>query len=583
MPGSNKPIAQLGSELLGLLLPTLLALVLAGLVAALLASRAARRQRAAGLLGSTWWGAGPAGTTAHQVLRISLGLLWIVDGLLQAQPRMPAGFVSQVIEPGMAAGPSWLAELAEPLTRVWLHHPVTADAATVWIQLGLGVLILIGGRGGRLELAVLWASVAWSVFIWVVGEFLGGIAQPGASWLMGSPGAVLVYPVMALLLLAGRGRSAATMARWCRRAGACWLLAGAVLQAVPWEGNWTADGLADPFRDGSQSAQPAVLLDPIRGMLNFALANPVLLNGILLLLLAGTGIGLWLSPARPVLLLAILICLATWWLAQDFGVIGGYGTDPNTALPVALLLLAGWPPPEPSPAAANQPISERPAAERADRATATPARAGLAIAGIAAVLAVPLLLTISLLSPADATAVAADSGGGLRSIPHRAAPEFSLPDQHNQQISMASARGKLTLVTFLDPVCSDDCPVIANQIAAAIRQLGSAADQVEVIAIDSNPLFYQVSDVAAFSSSHGLDDLPSWHFVAGSEPALRALLDSYGIAVQVPSVGMIAHDEGIYFIDRAGQQVGYLGDGANPQLSASYATVIGDEIRKLLK
>ena len=34
----------------------------------------------------------------------------------------------------------------------------------------------------------------------------------------------------------------------------------------------------------------------------------------------------------------IALCLATWWLGQDFGVLGGMATDPDTALPLALVL-----------------------------------------------------------------------------------------------------------------------------------------------------------------------------------------------------------------------------------------------------
>lgn len=575
-------MADLGSNLWSLLLPILAALFLLGLVVALLAGWArARRQRAGAPVEESRWWSGPSREPApHRVLRIGLGILWIVDGLLQAQPRMPAGFVPQILDPNIQAGPSWLADLTEPLARVWTHHPITADAATVWVQVGLGILILLGGRGGRLDVLVLWASVVWSLFIWVFGEFFGAILHPGASWLTGSPGAVLVYTLAALLLLAGRGSPAATMGRWCRRTAAGWLLVGAALQAIPWENSWSADGLAAPFRDGSEVAQPAFLLEPIRAMLRLALTHPLLFNGLLVGLLLVTGVGLMLSSARVLLVAAVLICLATWWLAQDFGVLGGYGTDPNTALPLALLLVAGWP--RSAADSTAVPVAGR-AGGRTWNRTAMPTRAGLTAVGLAALLVIPLLLTISLTRPAGAGAVAADSGGGVLNIPHRPAPDFSLPDQHNHQTSLAGTRGKLTVLTFLDPVCSDDCPVIANQIATAVRQLGPAADQVQVIAIDSNPLFYRISDVAAFTTSHGLDDLPNWHFVAGSEPALRAVLDSYSISVQVPAVGMIAHSEGIYFIDRDGRQVAYLSDGANPQLITSYATVIGDELKKLLK
>ena len=45
---------------------------------------------------------------------------------------------------------------------------------------------------------------------------------------------------------------------------------------------------------------------------------------------------------------------------------------------------------------------------------------------------------------------------------------------------------------------------------------------------------------------------------------------------------MISHGEGIYFIDPGGTTAAYLGDGANPQLSQGYTTLIEQEIRRLL-
>lgn len=569
------PVADLGHQLNRMLLSGLVAVLLVGLLAGLAAAAlTARRVRLSptALRGSA---VGFVESGPRRFLRISLGVLWIIDGLLQAQPAMPGGFVSQVIDPGIGSGPSWLANLISPLARSWTHHPVAADAATVWIQVGVGALILLNVRPGPLRLLVLWTSVLWAGFVWVTGEFLGGLLQPGASWLAGSPGAVLVYAAMALLLLADRGASTADLARRCRWVAGGWLLAGAFLQALPWENNWSAEGLAGPFRLAVQHRQPALLLAPIRRMLSLALDYPLQVNLILICLLLLAGTGLLISADRAFLVLGLLVCAGTWWLAQDFGVIGGYGTDPNAALPLAALLWAGRSSPMPELAPPDRPV---PVGGRVRLAS----RVALEAAGITSLLAIPLLLGASMLQPADANAVLADSGGGVTMLDGRPAPEFSLPDQHDQLVSMASTAGELRLVTFLDPVCSDDCPVIANQIAAAVRGLGSLARRVQVIAIDSNPLFYRVSDVAAFSTSHGLDDLPNWHFVAGSQRSLQMVLDSYGIVVQVPAVGMIAHSEGIYFIDGAGRQLAYLADGANPDLQAGYTSTISAEIRKLL-
>src|SRR6202167_3671451 len=45
--------------------------------------------------------------TARKVLRIGFGLLWVLDGILQAQPGMAVGLPSQVMQPTAAASPAW--------------------------------------------------------------------------------------------------------------------------------------------------------------------------------------------------------------------------------------------------------------------------------------------------------------------------------------------------------------------------------------------------------------------------------------------------------------------------------------------
>src|SRR5579864_4426475 len=49
-------------------------------------------------------GARPAGREAvgRQVLRVGFGILWVFDGILQAQPKMAIGLPASVIEPTAA-------------------------------------------------------------------------------------------------------------------------------------------------------------------------------------------------------------------------------------------------------------------------------------------------------------------------------------------------------------------------------------------------------------------------------------------------------------------------------------------------
>ncbi|MEP7021797.1 MAG: SCO family protein, partial [Pseudonocardiales bacterium] len=500
-----------------------------------------------------------------------------------AQAQMPGGFVPRVIAPGLASSPSWLADIVRPLAQVWTRHPVAADAVTVWIQVGLGLLILLGGRGilSRVSLVL---SVAWSLWIWVVAEFLGGLLEPGATWLTGAPGAVLTYALAGGLLLAPwHWWESGRCTRLARRAVGTWILLGAGLQALPWEGSWSADGLSQPFISGAGMTQPSLLRRPISTMATWSVAHPAVVNAVLIALLVCVGVGLYKS-ARPEFVLAgLVLCAATWWLGQDFGVLGGTATDPDTALPLGLLLASAWP--------GWSLSTDRP--PRADAAWSVwthrlrrwrePFGAAVAALGVGAVLAAPLLVTGLLLGPPDATAVAADSNGGVVALGHRPAPGFTLTDQNGRSISMDRLRGKVTVVTFLDPVCSDECPVIASQLAIADAEIGPLAQRVEFVAIDTNPVFHNVADVAAFTTSHGLGHLPNWHFVAGPAASLQDVLASYGMAVAVPTVGMIQHSEGIYFISADGNMAAYLGDGANSDLTTGYGHQIRDEIRKLVK
>jgi cytochrome oxidase Cu insertion factor (SCO1/SenC/PrrC family) len=510
---------------------------------------------------------------ARRIVRIGFGALWLVDGLLQAAPDVPAGFRAPLAE-GLAGTPGWYAAVVRPLADVWTRHPVVADASTVWVQCGLGVLILACASGPLLR-AGLWTSILWSLVVWVGGEFSGGLFAPGAGWLTGAPGAVLTYVAAALLLLAPwswwvSGRAS----RLARRFVGGWMLVTAGLQALPWEKAWTGAGLSGPFTDAAGNAQPSLLSSPITSLADLARHSPVVVNGMLLAALMVIGAGLVLSRSTLYVGAGVALCALTWWLAQDFGVLEPAATDPNTALPLGLLLvsaLPGW-------RTAGQPaVTVR---------TRTPAYrdaliAAVAAVGLGAVLA-PLLVTGTLLGPADAAAVAADSEGGLTSLPPRRVPDFRLVDQAGRTFTRADLRGTLTVITFLDPVCSDECPVIASQLALADHRLGSLASRIQIVAIDSNPVFTHVSDVASFTRSHGLTDLTNWHFLAGSSTQLQDLLAAYGIAVQVPAVGMIAHDEGIYFVGPDLRTASYLHDGATVGLTGSYADAVAGEVRALL-
>ncbi|MGH3159164.1 MAG: hypothetical protein ACRDNF_21685, partial [Streptosporangiaceae bacterium] len=74
-----------------------------------------------------WLMAGPASgpePVARRVLRIGFGLIWIFDGILQAQPAMPLGLTAQVIQPSTAGSPGWVRHLVNWGATPWTYHPI---------------------------------------------------------------------------------------------------------------------------------------------------------------------------------------------------------------------------------------------------------------------------------------------------------------------------------------------------------------------------------------------------------------------------------------------------------------------------
>ena len=117
-----------------------------------------------------------------------------------------------------------------------------ADAATVCVQVGIG-LALLTIRRGLLARAALVLSIGWAMVVWIGGEGFGGILEPGAAWLTGVPGAALVYVAAgAVLLLPWASWRTGRAARLARRGSALWLVVAALLQLLPAGAGWSSSG-----------------------------------------------------------------------------------------------------------------------------------------------------------------------------------------------------------------------------------------------------------------------------------------------------------------------------------------------------
>ena len=542
----------------------------------------------------------------RRLLRIGFGLLWVLDGILQAQPKMAVGLPSQVIEPTAASSPRWVQQVVNWGGTNWSYHPMQAGAASVWIQVGIGIWLLVAARGPLSRLAGL-ASVGWGLVVWVFGESFGGIFAPGLTWMFGAPGAVLIYAVAgALIALPERAWSSPWLGRLTTAGTGAFLIGMAVLQAWPGRGFWqgTAHGqpgtLAGMTQSMAGTSQPGFLSAWISAFTTFDEAHGFAVNLFVVAALAITGAAFLSGQPRlirPVLIGFTVLCLADWVLIEDLGFLGGLGTDPNSMIPFVLLAAAGYlalaraPAPAAEPAPTAGPAAAASWRSRLLTAVTPQSLAAANIRSVAAAGAIGVIIlgaapmAAAQASPVADTVLAQAIDGSSASLNGPAAG-FSLTDQHGQTVTLASLHGKVVLLTFLDPVCTSDCPLEAQEFRLAGQLLGSADRHVELVAIVANPVDYQLGYVQAFDRQENLDGVPNWLYLTASPARLAQVWNAYGIAAQIESAGsMIGHSEVAYVIDSRGQLRQVMNFDPGPGTTAtqsSFAAELDDAARQLL-
>jgi cytochrome oxidase Cu insertion factor (SCO1/SenC/PrrC family) len=534
----------------------------------------------------------PAG---RRIARISFGLLWLFDGLLQGQSSMPLGMISQVIKPSADGSPSWVHDVVDAGATIWNYHPVQAAAATVWIQVGIGLWLLVARRGAWSRLGGL-AGLGWGLLVWSFGESFGGIFAPGLTWLFGAPGGVIFYCAAGLLVaLPSRSWATPRLGRIVLRAMGTFFVGMAVLQAWPGRGFWNgttrsggSGSLPAMVQSMAQSPQPHVFSSWAASFESFDAAHGWGVN--LFVVIALAAIGITFLTARPRLTriglaAAVVLCLADWVLIEDFGFFGGVGTDPNSMIPLALLCIAGYvalarPALAPDPGVV--PIVAEPA--WGERLVASPGYAfqlvaALVAIGVVLVGGIPMALAAA--NP-NADPILATATDGAPTPLHNSAPAFSLVNQNGRPVSLSSLRGKTVALTFLDPVCTSDCPVIAQEFHEADTLLGSAAKGVEFIAIDANPRYTSPDDLVAFDQQEGLNHVSNWLYLTGSKAQLQGIWDAYGILVEYAAGGaMIAHGDTAYVINPQGDLRDELDadpGGATSATKSSFAVTLANAI-----
>ncbi len=540
---------------------------------------------------------------ARRVLRIMFGVLWIFDGLLQAQVSMPLGLPGGVLTPAASSSPGWVQHIVNVGATIWSNHPVSAAAATVWIQLGLGIFLLVAPRGYWSRAAGA-ASAGWGLAVWIFGEAFGGIFGHGSSWLFGSPGAVVFYMVAGVLLaLPDSAWEVPTLGKRLLRGMGVFFIGMGVLQAWPGRGFWTGQPhptstpgtLTSMAKQMAQVSQPAFTSSLVRSFGSFDAAHGWAVNLVVVLCLVGIGL-CFVSGNRRLLRIGIIagatVCFLDWIFVEDLGFLGGVGTDPNSMIPMAGVFITGYLAIVHLPVRAQEDL-ETPVpsvqdapwvARQLDRLTPSyllRCLAAIGAVGILLVGAAPMALAST--NP-NADPILAEATDGTPNLVDYPAPPFTLINQDGHQVSLRDLSGHTLVVTFLDPVCTSDCPLIAQELKVADNMLGPSASSVDLVAIVNNPLYSSTALTSAFDRQEGLDHLTNWTYLTGSLTALHQVWTDYSVQTAVsPAGAMIAHGDTVFIIDRTGQVREILSSvpGASTASYSSFSNLVSSQVLRI--
>ena len=140
----------------------------------------------------------------------------------------------------------------------------------------------------------------------------------------------------------------------------------------------------------------------------------------------------------------------------------------------------------------------------------------------------------------------------------RPAPGFLLRDQAGGPVSPASYRGRAVIVTFIDPVCRNVCPLEAKVLDQADQQM-PLKQRPEILAVSVDRYANSRADLLKDARKWNL--VPQWRWAVGSPAQLAAVWQNYKVSVSATRVKVagktitsITHTAAAYIIDKTGHE-----------------------------
>jgi protein SCO1/2 len=170
-----------------------------------------------------------------------------------------------------------------------------------------------------------------------------------------------------------------------------------------------------------------------------------------------------------------------------------------------------------------------------------------------------LLLLIAVLAgcgsseAAQTTTVPAKRFAGGELTPPKTAPPIALHDADGTPVTLAAQRGRYVLVTFIYTHCPDVCPLITQNLNAALRVIGpSARKRVRVLAVSVDPAGDTPKTVDAYAHEKHL--FPQFTYLIGTRVELRRVWKAWHVLAVETKPDLVDHVAYTALIDANGKE-----------------------------
>jgi protein SCO1 len=163
-----------------------------------------------------------------------------------------------------------------------------------------------------------------------------------------------------------------------------------------------------------------------------------------------------------------------------------------------------------------------------------------------------LLVALVVCAGCGGSKASAPSFRGTELTPPPTAPGFTLTDQQGRPVSLADARGRYQVVTFIYTRCPDVCPVIAGNLNRVLKTAVARRVGLRVLAVSVDPKHDTAAAVRRYVRAHRL--VPQFRYLIGDDARLARVWRDYHVAATPGPNGTVSHSTFEILVDPKGKE-----------------------------